>query len=343
MKKHAIIPVFIPHMGCPHNCVFCNQNTITAKTAPGSADDVREIIEERLPTLSGRGLDTIEIAFFGGSFTGIPLDWQKKYLAVAKEYKDNEQVDKIHISTRPDYINPPILENLKKFGVDIIELGAQSFDDEVLSLSERGHDAYDTETASLLITSYGFSLGIQLMIGLPGDTMAKAINSAKKTVLLKPDIARLYPTVVFQGTRLAEMKKEGSYCPLTENQAVEITKEMYKILDAAGIKIIRVGLKSTDLVNPQNDLCGNYHPAFRQLVEGAIAREKMEELIRAHGKKERSFCFTSNKKSFSGMIGHKGCNRDYFQKKYPSLTFSYIEDEMLPDRTYKINVLFPGK
>lgn len=343
MKKHAIIPVFIPHMGCPHNCVFCNQDTITAKTSPGSADDVREIIEERLPTLKGRGLDTVEIAFFGGSFKGIPLEQQKKYLAVAKEYKDSKQVDKIHISTRPDYINITVLENLRKFGVDIIELGAQSFDDDVLSLSERGHNASDIEKASTLISSYGFSLGIQLMIGLPGDTAEKAIASAKKTVLLAPDIARLYPTVVFEGTRLAEMKKEGSYCPLSEDQAIEITKEMYKILDAAGIKIIRVGLKSTDLVNAENDLCGNYHPAFRQLVEGAIAREIMEELISTNMEKEKSFCFTTNKKSFSGMIGHKGCNRNYFKKKYPSLTFSYTVDDMLPDRTYKLKVPFPGK
>lgn len=162
MKKHAIIPVFIPHLGCPHNCVFCNQHAITARTAEVTPEDVINIIEEYLPTLEGRGLEEIELAFFGGSFTGIPLDDQSAFLEIAKRYKDSGRIQKIHLSTRPDYIDEIILDNLKKYDVDVIELGVQSFDEEVLRLSERGHDIHAVYTACEMIREYGFVLGIQL-------------------------------------------------------------------------------------------------------------------------------------------------------------------------------------
>ncbi len=141
MKKHAIIPIFIPHKGCPHACVFCNQNAITARTADVTPEDVRRTADEWLSTLEGRGLEEIELSFFGGSFTGIPIEQQSAFLAVAKEYKDAGRIDKIHLSTRPDYIDEVILDNLKAYGADVIELGVQSFDPDVLRLSERGHAA----------------------------------------------------------------------------------------------------------------------------------------------------------------------------------------------------------
>lgn len=287
MKTHAIIPIFIPHKGCPNDCVFCNQKAITARSADVSPQDVKNIIESYLPTLQGRQLQTIEVAFFGGSFTGIPIEEQSAFLKVAKAYKEKGLIDKIHMSTRPDYINEKILDNLKAHDADVIELGVQSFDADVLAAANRGHTPADIYRACRLIKDYGFTLGIQLMIGLPGDSLQKCIFSARETVAMRPAIARLYPTIVLNDTQLYKMYRAGTYAPLTTEQAVHMTKAMYQILDGAGIKIIRVGLKSTDLIREGGEIQGHtYHPAFRQLVEGEIAKEQLEGQLKALLKKQ---------------------------------------------------------
>ena len=198
MKTHAIIPIFIPHLGCPYDCIFCNQKAITAKQKPVSVETMRATVDTWLTTLET--VPNKEIAFYGGSFTAIPMEMQKEYLKVAREYKDSGKVGKIHLSTRPDAIDEEILDNLKFYGTDVIELGVQSFYDEILRLSGRGHDVKVVYESAELIKSYGFQLGIQLMIGLPGDSPEACIFSAEETVKIKPDIARLYPTVVIEGT-----------------------------------------------------------------------------------------------------------------------------------------------
>lgn len=332
MKKHAIIPIFIPHEGCPNDCVFCNQKIITARSKPVTAGDVKNIIETYLPTLQNRGLEVIEVAFFGGSFTGIPIEKQSEYLKIAYEYKEKGLIDKIHLSTRPDYISNEILDNLKKYKVDVIELGVQSFDQDVLNLSKRGHTVGDVYLACDLIKKYDFTLGIQLMIGLPGDTFEKSIESAKKAALIKPKLARLYPTVILENTELAKMYKDGRYPGLTEDEAVKTCAEMYKILYDADINIMRVGLKSTDLVTNNSDLGGNYHPAFRQLVEGEIAKDAIEkELLKISN---NNISFASNSKSFSNMIGHKGVNKKYFESKYPDIHINFIIDNDIKPGLY---------
>ncbi|MEG0430091.1 MAG: radical SAM protein [Anaerovoracaceae bacterium] len=339
MKKHAIIPIFIPHKGCLNDCVFCNQKLITARTADVTPLDVKNIIETHLSTLENRNITTIEVAFFGGSFTGIPIDEQKSYLKVAKEYKDNSKINKIHLSTRPDYISVEILDNLKKYSVDTIELGVQSFDDDVLITSKRGHTSSQVYKSCNLIKDYGFELGIQLMIGLPGDNKQKAIYSANEAAKIKPSIARLYPTVVLEDTQLIEMYKTGQYIPLSESDAIDITKEMYKILHSAGINIMRVGLKSTDLITPESDSGGSYHPAFRQLVEGEIAKEILIPLIDEISITSKIIGNTnvlckSNSRCFNNMIGHKGVNKKFFDNKYPHLTIFYEIDNTIKDSEY---------
>ena len=194
MKKHAIIPIFIPHLGCPCQCVFCNQQKITARTKAVSTDEVRETVERYLSTLAGLDPSEIEIAFYGGSFTAIPIDAQTAYLEVANEYIDQGRVSSLHISTRPDCIDEEILSNLKRYNVNTIELGVQSFSDEVLRLSKRGHDSKTAREAARLVKERGFKLGIQLMIGLPGDSLESCIYSARETAALSPELARLYPT-----------------------------------------------------------------------------------------------------------------------------------------------------
>jgi len=341
MKKHAIIPIFIPHKGCPNDCVFCNQKTITAKTADVSGEDVKRIADTWLTTLNDPRPDTLEMAFFGGSFTGIPIDQQNEYLDVALDYKHKGLIDKIHMSTRPDYIDESILDNLKKHEVDVIELGVQSFDQDVLNASKRGHSVESVYNACDLIKKYGFTLGIQLMIGLPNDNIEKAFSSAQKTVEIGPQIARLYPTVILEDTELAEMFRNGSYVSPNFETIVEITTGMYRILSDAGIQIIRVGLKSTDLIKNSTDLAGMYHPAFRQVVQSRIALEDMEKLLSMSGYKEsdaENIIFYSNSKCFSDMIGHRASNKNFFNNKYTHTDFSYKIDDSLDDDAYAISI-----
>ena len=355
MKNHAIIPIFIPHRGCPNDCVFCNQRKITARTDDVTPQDARRIIDTWLTTLrpvhyqesSGKtDCKTVEVAFYGGSFTGLSIVEQSSFLAVADEYKQKGLVDKIHLSTRPDYIDEYILDNLSSYHVDTIELGVQSFDDDVLKLSNRGHTSNDVYEAVRLIKRYGFELGIQLMIGLPGDSLESCVMSARKTAELQPSLARLYPTIVLDETELYEMYMRNEYVPLSREEAVLRTKEMYKILDEAGITIMRVGLKSTDIIGEGGAINGGtYHPAFRQLVEGEIAKERIEPLLR-----EFILCNDFNSESprqkvtvysagrwFSNMIGHHACNRRYYTDNYPSLDITYSVDNSLPDGVFRIS------
>ena len=342
MKTHAIIPIFIPHKGCPNDCIFCNQKKITARQAAVTGEDVKNTIETWLSTLEPRGVETIEVAFFGGSFTGIPMEEQSAYLKIAKAYKDAGRIHKIHMSTRPDYINKEILDNLKAYSVDTIELGVQSLDDRVLVKAGRGHNATIVYESSRLIKEYGFELGIQLMIGLPGDSLETCVYSAMETVKIGPSIARLYPTIVINDTELYNQYKRGEYIPLTQEEAILRSKEMYKILDDAGINIIRVGLKSTDLINDSENSeinGGTYHPAFRQLVEGEIAKERIETQLTAacfDASKRTKVDFFANRKSMSNLIGHKGKNKQYFLETYPHLDVLYKVDDLLLNNQYRI-------
>ena len=363
MKKHAIIPIFIPHLGCPCQCVFCNQQKITARTKAVSTDEVRETVERYLSTLGDLDTSEIEIAFYGGSFTAIPIDAQTAYLEVANKYIDQGRVSSLHISTRPDCIDEEILENLKRYNVSTIELGVQSFSDEVLRLSKRGHDSDTARKAARLIKERGFKLGIQLMIGLPGDSLESCIYSARETVALSPELARLYPTLVIDGTELYDMYEDGSYEALSKEEALLHTKEMYKILHKAGINIMRVGLKSTDIIGG-SDLSaingGTYHPAFRQLVEGEIAYEALKEQLDALMKKtdgmgpahapniddtrlartEGSDEASSPPKPilkvdiFSNMIGNCGINKDRLGAEYPHFDIKYRTDNNLARDIY---------
>ncbi len=346
VKKHAIIPIFIPHKGCPNDCVFCNQKKITAHQQPVTGEDVVHTIETWLSTLENRA-QTIEVAFFGGSFTGIPMEEQSAYLAIAKRYKDAGRIHKIHMSTRPDYINEAILDNLKRYGADTIELGVQSFDDEVLRLSGRGHDSGCVYESSRLIQEYGFELGLQLMIGLPGDTLEKDLYSARETVRIKPSIARLYPTVVIGDTALYDQYLSGQYQPLDQETAVFRTKEMYKILTAAGINIIRVGLKSSDILTGEGGTAAStFHPAFRQLVEGDIAREQLQQQLEqllsplpaAPFDQRIKVDFFANRRCFSNLIGNSGRNKKFFLEKYPQLHISYKVNDFLSDDQYEVKI-----
>lgn len=351
-KKHAIIPIFIPHYGCGYDCVFCNQNKITGVKSIPSYEEVEAKIDKWLSTLrplsetSDNYAKTVELAFYGGSFTGIPMEVQSSYLDIAKRYKELGRIDKIHLSTRPDYIDENILENLKKHSVDTIELGAQSFDDEVLMASKRGHDSKCTEKSAKLIKDYGFELGLQLMVGLPKDSLESSIYSANEVVRLSPSLARIYPTVMLEDTELLNMYRNGEYKPLKRDEAVKRAKAMYLILEKAGITIMRVGLKSGDIIDNSVIDSPAYHPAFRQLVESEIARDRIENLIKANqdilcdkSKTDESKIkvdIYSSPKWFSNMLGNKSENKEYFKHKFSNLDLKYRIDRSIGDGDFKI-------
>lgn len=269
-KKIKIIPIFVPHAGCPNQCVFCNQRRITGRPdVKVDGEYVRNIVEKYIETIDK---DThTEIAFFGGSFTAIDPEVQRELLMAAKHYKDLGIISRIRCSTRPDVINENILELQKKYGMDIIELGIQSLDDEVLRISNRGHNKRQSLEASRLIRDHGFVLGHQIMPGLPGTTKEKDIKTCMESIAMRPRMVRIYPTLVIKDTDLSDMYEEGSYKPLTLEEAVELSAYMYSLYSINNIDVIRIGLQNTDSINEDGDVkAGPFHPAFRQLVEERI-------------------------------------------------------------------------
>lgn len=278
-KKHYIIPIFVPNEGCPHNCVFCDQTKITGSEEKVDEAFTRHTIDTYLGTIKKDGA-FIEVSFFGGTFTAIDIRKQKELLDAAKQYKDRGLVDSIHLSTRPDYIDVPILDNLKHYGVDVIELGVQSLDEEVLLKSGRGHSEEDVRKASLLIKEYGFTLGHQIMLGLPGDNFDKDIATVKKSIDMKPDIYRIYPALIIKNTPMEYMYSNGIYSPYSLCDAVDISKLLYCMLVSEGINVIRVGLQPTEEINLGAEVVnGPFHPAFRELVLGSLYMEMIQGVV----------------------------------------------------------------
>lgn len=309
-KAHYIIPIFVPHEGCPHNCVFCNQDSITGEHNKVTQEFVENTINEYLKTINKEN-SVVEVSFFGGTFTAIDIEKQKELLAVAKKYKDAKKIDFIHLSTRPDYIDKEILDNLKKYSTDIIELGVQSLDDEVLLKSGRGHTKEDVINASSMIKEYGFTLGHQIMLGLPGDDFKKDIETAKSIIDLKPQIARIYPSLVIKDTPMEKMYNDKKYKPYTLYEAVKVAKEIYSMFISNDINVIRIGLQPTEEISWGQDLiAGPFHPAFRELVEGSIyndiifnesINENCNEVIVSVNSKDISKLYAHRKKFFKDM------------------------------------------
>ncbi|MGL5084725.1 MAG: elongator complex protein 3 [Clostridium sp.] len=278
-KNHYIIPIFISHQGCPHQCVFCNQDRIAKVVHEVTASDVVNTIDEYLDSIKNKNA-TIEVSFFGGTFTAIDVNKQKELLTVAREYKEKGLINKIRLSTRPDAINNYILDYLKEYKVDVIELGVQSLDNEVLKLSGRGHSDLDVVNASKLIKEKGITLGHQIMPGLPGDSFDKDIETVKRSIEMKPDICRIYPALVIKDTPMEDMYKDGRYKPYTLEEAVNVSREMYKLYKENNVQIIRMGLQPTESITWKQDIVdGPFHPSFRELVEGSLICENIKSKI----------------------------------------------------------------
>lgn len=324
-KKEYIIPIFIPFLGCPHDCAFCNQVKITNyKDNINEENTIRQI--NQYLSYFPKNENPKEIAFFGGSFTGLDEKVMISYLETALNYKKKGIIDRIRLSTRPDYINNSILDILKKYEVDVIELGIQSLDNEILNANERGHSKEDSIRASKLIKDYGFKLGHQIMPGLYKDSFDKAIQTGLESIKMNPDMVRIYPTLVIKDTKLEKLYKECLYKPLSLDEAIEISSRLYMIYSYKKIPVIRIGLQPTENINEKKDVvAGPFHPSIRQLVETNIHKIYLEELINKYRLKNKIKIHISNRE-ISIIAGNKKANKNYFYKKY-GLVINFENDQ----------------
>lgn len=307
--KQYVIPIFVPHLGCPNDCVFCNQKSISGQMKMITKEEVINTIETYLKSFKDEKAKK-EIAFFGGSFTGIEEDLQEELLSVASKYVENRKVDSIRISTRPDYIDKKILKRLKKYNVKTIELGVQSSNDYILKKAGRGHTFEDVKKASKLIRWYGFNLGHQMMVGLPDSTKLDELHTAKDLIKLKPKMVRIYPVLVLKNTKLEKEYISGEYEPVSLNQAVERCKELVYMFNKKKISVIRIGLQNTDIISePGNEesevVSGPYHPAFGQLVADSIWYDNIVDKIKKFNVKVKEIKIEVNPLEVNNVVGHK--------------------------------------
>lgn len=327
-KKHANIPVFIPHLGCPNMCVFCNQRLISGKREPG--DDlagIRRDVDAALATLPPDA--EREIAFFGGSFTGIGRERMTALLDMAKGYVDAGAVGGIRLSTRPDYIDGEIIEVLKKYPVRTVELGIQSMDDAVLEVCRRGHTAAASAEACRIIKAAGFELVGQMMVGLPGADGESERRCAEEICRLRADAARVYPTVVFRDTPLCDMAASGAYAPLGQEEAVARTRDVLAVFARHGVPVIRVGLCSSENLASAGAVAGGAaHPALGELAMGElyfdiISREL--EVCKASSLRGAALTLSVPEGELSKCVGQGGRNRSRLAERFGALKISFRE------------------
>ena len=311
--RESIIPVFVPHLGCPNDCVFGNQRRISGSTAPATAVDVENAIKNAaaLPRTGAKR----QLAFYGGSFTAIPTAEQESLLSAAYSHLLGGEIDSIRLSTRPDAIDAAVLARLRRYGVETIEIGAQSMDEHVLLLAGRGHTAKDVENAARQIKEAGFRLILQMMTGLPGADDENSAETARRIIALEPDGVRIYPTVIVRDTALFDLWQAGRYAEHTVEDAVRVCARLLPMFEKAGIPVIRLGLNPTDELSGGAAVGGAYHPALGELVKSRIMREKAEKLL-AGTLPGSSVTLGVNKSRISQMTGQHRCNLEYLSGKF---------------------------
>lgn len=325
-KKNYIIPVFVPHRGCLNDCVFCNQRRITGQEDLYNLNEIENEIKSAVKTINFSENPQVEIAFYGGSFTGIKQRIQRQLLEIGYKYVKQHNLEGLRISTRPDYISPEILSVLKAYGVKRIELGVQSLDPDVLEKSKRGHDAIIVEKSVRLIKEYGFKCGIQLMIGLPGDTREKSIQSAKMASQLKPDFVRIYPTLIIKDTALEALYESNLYKPLTLEEAVDLAMEMYTIFLKNSIPVIRMGLQPTrNILEGEDVIDGPFHSSFRELVISRFLLTQISEILECNAFVQVKF--ELNPKDISYLVGNKGVNKKILMNDYNISKIKIVENQ----------------
>jgi histone acetyltransferase (RNA polymerase elongator complex component) len=318
MKQYYTIPIFIPEKACPFRCVYCNQYTIADIVQVPEPSEINEIIESYLKTFPVHGIK--KIGFFGGSFTGMEMEEQNQYLNVVLPYIKSGKIDSVQLSTRPDYISEEILDNLKKYKVETIELGVQSLDKEVLLRSGRGHTIEDVEKSAALILKKGFRLGLQMMVGLPGDSFEKSISTAERIIELGAHCTRIYPTLVIKDTQLEMMYKSGQYNPLSLEEAIGWSKELFKIFTRYDVNILRMGLHpSESLISGESLIAGPFHVSFKELVLTSLWRDLLDEKLQ--DKNGKKLIIEIHPQAINAAIGYHAVNKKTLQQKFDEVSF----------------------
>lgn len=327
MKKHANIPLFIPHLGCPKQCVFCNQHTISGAVC-FRREDIREQIDAALATIMPQ--IPCEIAFFGGSFTGIDRELMIWLLDLAEEYVHRGSVQSIRFSTRPDYITPEIVSILSRYSIGMAELGIQSMSDRILTACHRGHMASETVQACRLLQNAGIPYGGQMMIGLPEATIDDEIACAQAIASLGCTESRIYPTIVFRHTPLSGMWENGMYQPLTVEEAVERSAAALEVFLENGVRCLRIGLCDSENLHGSEYLTGPLHPAIGERVGSRVYLHRIEKAIDTQGiLHSDTLTIEVPQGDISLAIGQKKENKMRIKNKYNVKFLHFVENPAL--------------
>jgi histone acetyltransferase (RNA polymerase elongator complex component) len=344
MEPHPrpfIIPVFVPHLGCPHRCVFCDQFSISGSAlARPSAEDVRDTVR-RFLRFKGKRRGHTELAFYGGTFLGLSGAYRESLLDAAQTFIEEGQVAGIRFSTRPETVTELSVKALLSRSITAVEIGVQSMDDLVLALSQRGHCAQDSAGAVRILKRHGLQVGIQIMPGLPGDTPASALRTGHEVAGLGPDFVRIYPTVVVKDTVLEAWYREGRYVPLALGQAVEITKQLYLLFKSHGIPVIRMGLHpSESLLEPDRVVAGPFHPAFGHLVQAAVFHDLAAAILAENQERPRGIILRVHPSDVAKMTGQKKDNLTSLSRQFGIESLTVVADPSVEQDTLKVESHF---
>ena len=329
--RPLIVPIFIPNLGCPHRCIFCEQQRITSQAAQKiNGERVKDVLETAVRSNKFDRRLGPEVAFYGGTFTNLPISLMLSLLKAVAPYLDQGLFSSIRVSTRPDAVDEGCLRLLWENGVRTVELGVQSMDERVLILSKRGHLPDHTVKAVRLLKDYGFRVGVQLMPGLPGDSREIFYSTVTRVLDLRPDMVRLYPALVIRGTDLADLYEQGGYQPLGLKEAIDICSDSCIRLESDGIPVIRIGLMSSpSLIEEGQIISGPWHPAFGFLVRSDIYHKKITPLLPGYGDSAR-IRIVASQKDISLLRGYKNQGLEAIRKSTGAEIIKIEIDDTIP-------------
>jgi histone acetyltransferase (RNA polymerase elongator complex component) len=332
IRRPFIIPIFLPHAGCPHQCVFCNQTSITgAARDMVSPENVERQILEFLE-YKGNDRQPVQIAFYGGNFLGLKKGYIERLLNVSAKFVKNKRIDAIRFSTRPDTIDHDRIETIKNYPVTTVEIGAQSMDDEVLATARRGHSASDTQQAVTLLKDRHYQVGLQMMVGLPEEDEVGSLSTAYRISELKPDFVRIYPTIVLKSSLLARWYENGTYRPWSLERSIAHVKTLYLFFKNKNIPVIRMGLQASEnLDSGAAVLAGPYHPAFGHLVHSEIFLDMATAIMEAERVSRDTISLKVHPRSISKMRGIKNCNVKTLKNRFQLQSLKIVPDPSLDE------------
>jgi len=333
-----IIPIFLPHAGCPHQCIFCNQTSITgAQRNTVSPEKVERQIHEFLK-YNGNDRRPVQVAFYGGNFLGLEKEYIKRLLNVSAKFVKKKEIDAIRFSTRPDTIDHGRIEMIKNYPISTIEIGVQSMDDRVLAMAKRGHSSSDTQRAVALLKDRHYQIGLQMMVGLPGEDEAGSLSTGYRIGELEPDFVRIYPTIVLKNSLLARWYENGTYRPWTLERSIAHVKILYLFFKKKNIPVIRMGLQATeDLDSGTAVLAGPYHPAFGHMVHSKIFLDMAKEIMGHKSVPQDTVTLKVHPKSISKMRGMKNSNVEILKKRFQLISLQIVQDSSLPEDTLTVS------